>query len=495
MRLPVSLFLSFCAAATLAAQVRVPPIPTPLDLPLPGIDRVLRGDSPISTTLKDARRDVPILDRMEVTFGDLATLRNSRGTFTLRPGHWAMDLQSFCFHAGTRGPQRTDGQGYLSGRIDGPDSAVFVDMLSKYALLRDVEQQDMQVLIWALLSRTRIRQMNPQIQALAVRVLTPAQILALDSGALDVVPLALRQRALDALPADVRAVADAENRIRDALYRANHTYAELERIAVIEGPEPRGDAGAARSLVAPPGGYFIRYKPTGYARTTVEIAVPPKVQIRHRDTKGRIISIDFGDGRRLQTEMRRLDSRVGSAGQPARRRLRLQDDSDDTPRRPGSDRAQHGMDIRDAAIGAAVAARLRIRAVPAGPGWEHAMPAGRNATTSGTRTSAAAGTTTVNAGSGIRSRHPRLDEAIRDLEDAEHYRDGLDAALRGGTGDRLEWIIDHQERQNRALERAIIVIDSLPTTSSADDEYVPPYDIALPSHAGSQRLGLSGRGF
>src|SRR5262245_24267937 len=214
MRLPACLFALICATAMISGQIRVPNIPVPKDLPLPNIDRFLRGGSPISTTLKDARGEVPFLDKLDAKVGDLATLRNSRGTFTLKPGHWAMELQSFCFRPGTRGPQRTDGQGYLYGRIAGPDSAIFVDMLSKYATLRDVEQHDMQVLLWALLARTKIRSMDLRMQALAARVLTPAQILALESGAMDVVPPAMRQRAFDALPAELRAVAEAENRIR-----------------------------------------------------------------------------------------------------------------------------------------------------------------------------------------------------------------------------------------------------------------------------------------
>lgn len=123
-----------CATLTLAAQIRIPTnIPLPKELPLPGIDRLLHGASPISTTLKDARVEVPFLDSLDVKFANLGTLRGQGGAFALTPGHWTADLQSFCFHAGTRGPQRSDGQGYLSGPITGPDSSVFVDMLSNTA--------------------------------------------------------------------------------------------------------------------------------------------------------------------------------------------------------------------------------------------------------------------------------------------------------------------------------------------------------------------------
>jgi hypothetical protein len=91
---------------------------------------------------------------------------------------------------------------------------------------------------------------------------------------------------------------------------------------------------------------------------------------------------------------------------------------------------------------------------------------------------------------------PEADEAIADLGDSEHLRDGIDAALSGDPGDRLDWIIDNQERQNDALKRATIIIATLPDGSGeAEPEYSPPYDVALPGSGGAQRLGFSSRGF
>lgn len=494
-RIVVTLLLS-CATISVAAQIRVPRIPLPKDLPLPGIDKILHGSSPISTTLHDARVEVPFLDRMQVTFGNLASLRTDQSTFTLTPGHWAMDLQTFCFHAGTRGPQRTDGQGYLSGPITGPDSAIFVDMLSKYSALRDVQQRDMQVLIWAVLARTKIRQMNPQMQALAVRVLTPAQIVALDSGALDVIPMGMRQKAFNALPPEVRAIAEAENRIRDILYRANYDFEELEQIAVLRGPEPRANRPVPRTRWSVhPGGYLIRYHPTGYSRTTVEIANPPKYTIR-RDGKGRIISIEWSDGRRTETE---YDDSV-PAFDPA----------------PG---------VR------AVAYRFKsVRLSRPGPNGrrEETVIANRGWTFVTKRTSLRPPRFGFQRAAFVqdlgqildwkerydhfneeyverlewyRDRYehmtdppPSVEETIRDLEDMQHYRDAIEAILTGGE---LQWLIEHQERMNDALERATLVIASLPDGSDDSEPhgYRPPMDIAIPAHTSSQRLGMSGRGF
>jgi hypothetical protein len=488
--------LAVLATFTLTAQVRVPRVPLPKNLPLPGIDRLLNGESPISTTLKDARVEVPFLDGMDVKFGNLGTLRNQAGAFTLTPGHWAADLQTFCFHAGTRGPQRTDGQGYLSGPITGPDSAIFVDMLSKYGTLRDVEQHDMQVLIWGILARTKIRRMEPRLQALAVRVLTPAQIVALDSGALDVVPPSLRNRAFNALPADVRRIAEAENRLREIFYRANYTYAELESIAVRQGPEPRASRGVpGQRWSVHPGGYLIRYRPTHYSRTTVEVAVPPTYTIQ-RDAKGRIRSVEWSDGRRTETDYD--DSIPAFDPAPNVRALAYAFKSVKLTR-PGAN-------------------GRREEIVMANKGWTFVT---KRSALKPPRFGFALASFVQNPLERIldwkeryddfneryierlewyRDRYahmtdppPSVEDTIRDLEDMQHYRDAIEAILTGGE---LGWLVEHQERMNAALERATLVIASLPDGSEDEPHgYRPPMDIAIPAHPSSQRLGLSSRFF
>ena len=243
-----------------------------------------------------------------------------------------------------------------------------------------------------------------------------------------------------------------------------------------------------------PGGYFIRYRPTGYARTTVEIAVPPKVQIR-RDAKGRIISIDFGDGRRTETE---YDDSI-PAWDPSGNLLAV-GYAFKTIRmtRPGApDLIGHDTGWTYVTRRSARPWRrgFELALVRQDPGWGARFAGWKERYDQWNQEVRGRWDYYRERWDRNTEPPPDTDEAIRDLEDSEHYRDAIDAALRGGTGDRLEWIIDNQERQNRALERAIIVIDTLPVTSTAEGEYVPPYDIALPSHAGSQRLGLSGRGF
>ena len=504
MKIIAPVLLTLCASATIVAQI--PRVPVPRNLPLPRIDQWTRGEPPLTTSLKDARVEVPWLDRLAPRFANMASLRNARGTFTLRTGHWAADLQSFCLHPGTRGPQPADGRGYLSGPMRGPQAGIIMHMLEGYGRMPDITQHDLQTLFWAILSKTRIRSMSTAHQRLAARLLTPAELLALDTGALDVIPVSMRRRIFAALPADVRRVAEAENRLRDALSRANYKYAALERAAVLSGPLPSsGRKIPLGRWSVHPGGYLIRYSPKGFARTTVEIAVPAKYEIR-RDSLGRIISVDFGDGRRTESEY---------------------DDSVAPFRPPGAARAV-GYAFKSVRLIRPGAAGAPEEVVVRGKGWTFVVaPNLRAARSTGTVRVILASTfgfrpALMQPGSRMerferwkerydtwneefkeraewyrdRAEHatdppPDVEQTRRDLEDLEHYRDGIEAALSGDTGERLDWLIDNEERMNAALERATIVLSGLP--AHPEDEYSPVPDMAIPG--GGQRLGISSRGY
>lgn len=498
MRQLASLLLACSVSVTAVAQIRVPNIPLPRDLPLPNIDRLLRGEAPLSTSLNNVRRDVPFLDKLAPKFQSMAKLQTARGTFMLPPGHWTVDLDSFCVRPGTRGPQPTDGRGFLPAPIAGRHAAIIEHMLGQYGRLTDIPQRDMQVLIWSVMSRVKIHNLDPKQRALAARVLTPAQIVALDSGAIDIIPPQQRRQIFSKLPREVQQVAEAEQRVRDVLHRANYTYEELERAAILQGPpeKPAKIIPTSRWAVHPDG-FLMRLKPHSIYLTTVEIARPHRYQIR-RDQLGRIVSIDFGDGRRTETE---YDDAIPAFTPPNKSPL-------------------VGYALKSVRLIRRGAGGRPEEVVVRNKGWTFIMKPN-------VRVAPKRGVMLASWQPGIMDRFsdwleryqefqeeygdraeyyrdlwedvtdppPSVEETLRDLEDMEHYRDGIDAALRGDIGDRLEWLIDHQERMNNALERATLLLDRLPDRSDAesDFEYHPPRDIAVPGSRGEQRGGISSR--
>lgn len=81
--------------------------------------------------------------------------------------------------------------------------------------------------------------------------------------------------------------------------RSGASYRELEAIAVLSGPPPPNpQAIPARRWSAHPDGYLLRIASQAYRRTTVQIVRPEPLQIR-RDGRGRIARIGFGNGSSL----------------------------------------------------------------------------------------------------------------------------------------------------------------------------------------------------
>lgn len=242
-----------------------------------GVDDWLEGEAPISTQLSDAQWGNAALDGdlPPVAPARLANLeRTERGGFLLQPGYWQMSTQSYCLHAGTHGPG--GGDGYLYAPIRGSQEEAVRDILRNSVSRSDISQRDIQVLIWAILARTRFEDMRSRLQAVAASLLSTEQLGRLNRSAMDLVPRRSMGRVLGELPSPLRSVFQAEANLRRRLTQGRSTYAQLEEIAVLTGDAPmgRGSQAIARGRWNDhPDGYRIRYIPSGYSRTQTEIWV------------------------------------------------------------------------------------------------------------------------------------------------------------------------------------------------------------------------------
>lgn len=319
----------------------------------------------------------------------------------MRPGHWSIDVQSFCLFPGRRGPSPDDGHGYLWAPLKGSRPGIVQKLLDRYSQLNDIPQHEMQVLLWGVAAKAKMKQMPNRQQLLAARLLTPLELAAMEHDALGVIPPALRQQVYNALPREVRAVAEAENNLRGLLEKANATYAELEAVAVLRGPEPPPDRPVARTTIDRDGWTFVN-RP---ARAAVQ---------------------QFGFVR-------------AGFRQPSLDRLRAWQARYERWNTEYRERAE----------------------------WYKQRWACNTAPP------------------------PDVQQVLRDL-DMDHYRAGIEAALTGGPAGQLNWLIEHQERMNAALERATLEIAGL---GVMPDEFSPSDQMAVPAARGAQRLGLSARRF
>ena len=266
----------------------------------------------ITTSLSDAASEVPSLDNFNPPhFQSMLYLpRGPKGEFYLKPGAYEYTAWSYCLHAGTYGPR--GGDGYIYAPLKGPRADIIRKILQNSVSHREIPQRNIQVLIWAVLARTKISNMSREAQLAAAKLLTPEEILEVNGGALGLIPDSVKEIALERMPPLLRQAYDAERRLRSLLNDANSTYEEMERAAVLIGDSVRG----AGSRDVPkgrwsshPGGFYIRYLPDGYSKTKIQVYVPEKTNA----TNGKIMKVAYKKESRMLASLSDAGSADGLA--------------------------------------------------------------------------------------------------------------------------------------------------------------------------------------
>ncbi len=243
----------------------------------PGVGSLLEGKPPITTSLPDAKWGDASKDSFtprEAKRSLMTLQRTPNGGFALQPGYYEMQTQSYCLKAGTHGPG--GGDGYLYAPPLGPAEEAVMTIVRNSVNRPEIAQQEIQQLLWAIIARAKFEDLSSNLKATASRLLTPRQLTSLNRSALDVLSNSQLQGALGGVPAPVRQVLEAEAQLRRMLTTPGTSFAEMERVAVLSGAAPRGegsrDVPSGRWSLHPDG-YYVRYLPSGYSSTRVEIWV------------------------------------------------------------------------------------------------------------------------------------------------------------------------------------------------------------------------------
>jgi len=239
---------------------------------------LLQGRAPITTSLEDARWGDATKDGFPPREAErsLMTLqRTPNGGFVLQPGYYTMQVQSYCLHAGTHGPG--GGDGYLYAPPKGSAEDAVMTIVRNSVNRPEIPQRNIQQLLWAIIARAKFEDLSGDLKATAAQLLTPRQLASLNRSALDALSGNALTDALGGVPEPLRQIAQAEAQLRQMLTTPGATFAEMERAAVLAGAAPMG----AGSQTVPsgrwsnhPDGYFVRYIPSGYSSTRIEIWVP-----------------------------------------------------------------------------------------------------------------------------------------------------------------------------------------------------------------------------
>lgn len=244
----------------------------------PGVSSLLEGKPPITTSLDDAKWGDASKDGFtprEAGRSLMTLQRTPNGGFVLQPGQYGMQTQSYCLKAGTHGPG--GGDGYLYAPPKGPAEDAVMTIVRNSVNRPEISQQQVQQLLWAIIARAKFEDLAPELKGVASRLLTPKQLASLNRNALDVLSNSQLQGALGGVPGPVRQVLQAEAELRQMLTTPGTSFAEMERVAVLSGAAPRGegsrDVPSGRWSLHPDG-YYVRYLPSGYSSTRVEVWVP-----------------------------------------------------------------------------------------------------------------------------------------------------------------------------------------------------------------------------
>ncbi len=239
---------------------------------------LLGGSAPITTSLPDAKWGDASKDGFtprEASRSLMTLQRTPNGGFVLQTGYYVMQDQSYCLKAGTHGPG--EGDGYLFAPPKGPAEDAVMTIVRNSVNHPEIHQHDIQSLLWAIIARAKFEDLQSNLKTVASRLLTPRQLASLNRSALDVLHGNALTDALGGVPEPLRQIAQAEAQLRQMLTTPGASFAEIERVAVLSGNAPLGPGSqsvpSGRWSIHPDG-YYVRYIPSGYSSTRVEIWVP-----------------------------------------------------------------------------------------------------------------------------------------------------------------------------------------------------------------------------
>lgn len=242
------------------------------------VGSLLKKPSPITTNFKD---DVDMKGSMPETFGNDKTYTPlykmklaQGGGFILCPGYYEMTNMSYCLKAGTHGPSEGDGYMFAStkGKMDDIVNAILISHATHHP---EIAQRDVQMLLWAIIARSKFKNLSGKLKVVTTLLLTPEQIVKLNGGFVETVGSEALNKGLIDVPAPVQKIMEAENNIRRLVETGSDSFEDFERYAMLAGMATVDRPDVKKGLWSlHPDGYYVRYFPEGYSRTKVQIYVP-----------------------------------------------------------------------------------------------------------------------------------------------------------------------------------------------------------------------------
>ncbi len=185
------------------------------------------------------------------------------GSYILKPGFYSDEFQSFCLQPGT--PDPTSRDAYFEAPFNHPRREIIETILKGSPNHPELDQRNIQLLLWGVVSRTDFNKLPAQVQYTGRRLLSSKQVFELQGGVVGLV-----KTVVNTLPSD-----GTLGDIQQVFHTGMNSYEAYERIAVprIES-KMKKPSFKLNQWYRHKEGYYVRYYPDGYKKTRIQVYVP-----------------------------------------------------------------------------------------------------------------------------------------------------------------------------------------------------------------------------
>ncbi|HUR12269.1 MAG TPA: hypothetical protein VM012_12915, partial [Flavitalea sp.] len=189
--------------------------------------------------------------------------QSESGGFVLKPGFYETEFKTYCLQPGTPDPRQ--GDEYLPMPITGYRKDIVQSILLNSRNRHDIEQKNIQLLLWSVVSGSNFNSLTYQVQDDAAKLLTPKQIFELKGGVVGAIKTF----------STATGILNANNDIKRLFESGIHSYEAYERIAVLREQSQLMKKEVKREQwYKQSENYYVRYFPESYQKVKIQVYVP-----------------------------------------------------------------------------------------------------------------------------------------------------------------------------------------------------------------------------
>jgi hypothetical protein len=185
------------------------------------------------------------------------------GGFVLAPGFYEAEFKTYCLQPGT--PDPSPGDAYLQEPVSGYRKEIIETVLLNSNQRTDIEQKNIQLLLWSIVSGSDFNKLSPAVQSVASELLTPKQVFELKGGVLGLIKTV----------SQTTGILNANSGMKRLFETGTSTYESYERLAVLKEPSQIKRTGVKPDQwYKQEENYYVRYIPVSYKMIRIQVYVP-----------------------------------------------------------------------------------------------------------------------------------------------------------------------------------------------------------------------------